>query len=428
MTTIKVLNFDLDAAGAAIFSKTGFAQIAVLGVAFLIAWLIARAVRPRFSGLHEPGLAKIGAGSANRLLQPLAFLVLAWLAQFFLARYQAVPILHIALPLILSFVVIRLALYLVRHLIPPSSLLKSSERLIAFTVWILVALYLTGVLPELMGALEETKLSTGAGKGQEISLRQIIEAILLALVTVFVALSLSSLFEKKVMSAATIDISSRVVITKFVRAAALVVALLIALPLVGIPLTLLSVIGGALGVGLGFGLQKIASNYISGFIILLDRSIHLGDLVTVDTRHGVVKAINSRYTVLKSADGTEAIIPNDTLITNIVVNHSHADPLTILKTAVMISYESDVERARAILLAAAAAQPRVHKLPAPVALIKQLGDKGVELELWVRIPNTDHGHDSLRSDMLTDVLKQFDNAGVALAKPFAVNLPAVKPG
>lgn len=410
--TIKVLDFDPAAAAAAVFSSAGLTQLAALAVAFLFAWLLARAVRPRLSGQHEPGFAKIGAGSANRLLQPLAFLILAWLARFILAKYQAVPVLHIAMPLILSFVVIRLALYLLRHLIPPSSFLKSSERFIAFTVWILVALYLTGVLPELLGALEETKIG---GKGQEVSLRQIVEAILLALVTVFIALSLSSLFEKRVMAAATVDISSRVVITKFVRAFALIVALLIALPLVGIPLTLLSVIGGALGVGLGFGLQKIASNYVSGFIILLDRSIRLGDLVTVDNRHGIVKGINSRYTVLKSLDGTEAIIPNDTLITNTVVNHTHSDPLVLVKTNVTISYESDIERARAILLEAALAQPRVHKFPEPAALIKELDNKGVELELTVWIHDPDQGQSGLRSDMYRYVLKHFREAGITMA-------------
>lgn len=409
--TLQILDFNLEAASTAMMSSQGATQIAALAVAFFLAWLLARTVRPRLPEKLAPGFARIGAGSANRLMLPLLFLVLAWLARFILSQFQAVPILHIAMPLILAFVVIRLALYLLRHLIPPSELLKSSERFIAFTVWILLALYLTGVLPELISALDDTKIPLN---NQQVSLRQIVEALVLAVITVFVSLSLSSLFEKRVMGATSIDISLRVVISKFLRVFALIVAFLIALTVLGIPLTLLSVFGGALGVGLGFGLQKIASNYVSGFIILLDRSIRMGDLLTVENRHGTVKGIHSRYTVLKSLDGTEAIIPNDTLITTIVVNHTHSDRLALVKTSVTVSYDSDIERARIILLAGAASQARVEKIPEPSALIRQLGDNGVELELSVWIRDPDQGEGGLRSDMLGYILEQFRSAGIKM--------------
>lgn len=411
---MKVLDFNFEAVSQAVLSTTGATQITALAFAFLLSWLLARAVRPRLPDNLEPGIAKIGAGSAARLMLPVIFLILAWLTRLALVKFQPVPILNMAMPLILSFVAIRLALYLLRHLIPPSALLKSSERFIAYTVWIVLALYLTGVLPEMLSALDETKILL---TDHQVSLRQIVEALVLAVITIFVALSLSSLFENRVMAATSIDISSRVVVSKFVRVFALMVGLLIALPLVGIPLTLLSVFGGALGVGLGFGLQKIASNYVSGFIILLDRSIRLGDLVTVDNRHGVVKGINSRYTILKSLDGTEAIIPNDTFITNTVVNHTHSDPLVSFKTSLTLDYESDIERACEILLAAALSQARVHKSPEPTALIKQLGENGVELELTVWIHDPDQGQAGLRSDILQYVLRHFREAHISMPMP-----------
>ena len=416
---MKVLDLNMAEVIATVFSTGGATQIAALAVTFLLAWLLTRLLRPRLPDNLQPGFAKIGAGSANRLMLPLLFLVFAWLARVMLAKLQAVPILHLAMPLILAFVVIRLALYLLRHLIPPSALLKSSERYIAFTVWLLLALYLTGVLPELITALEDTKIPLNS---QQISLRQIIEALLLAVITIFVALSLSRLFEQRVMATVSVDISSRVVITKFIRVIALVIALLIALTVLGIPLGLLSVFGGALGVGLGFGLQKIASNYVSGFIILLDRSLRLGDLVTVDNRHGVVQGIHSRYTVLKALDGTEAIIPNDTLITNTVVNHTHSDRLALVKSTVTVSYDSSIEkieRAQAIMLAAAAAQVRVHKNPEPTALIKQLGELGVELELNVWIHDPDLGQGSLRSELLQYILRHFREAGILISRATA---------
>ncbi len=415
-------NLDFDSITADLVSKSGATQMAVLAVAFLLAWLLTRMLRPRLPDKLEPGFAKIGAGSANRLMLPLLFLILAWLARLLLAKFQTVPILNIAMPLILAFVAIRLALYLLRHLIPPSALLKSSERFIAFTVWGLLALYLTGVLPELLGSLEDTKIPLN---NQHISLRQIIEALLLAVITVFIALSLSRLFEKRIMEADSVNISSRVVITKFVRVIALVLALLIALTVLGIPLGLLSVFGGALGVGLGLGLQKIASNYVSGFIILLDRSIRLGDLVTVDNRYGVVQGIKSRYTEIKSLDGTVAIVPNDTLITNTVINHTHSVRLALMKVTLSVSFDSDIERALAILLAAGTAQHRVQKAPAPAALIKQLADNGIELALDVWIHDPDQGQSGLRSDILREVLQHFRDAGVKLAVSTAASAAAL---
>jgi small-conductance mechanosensitive channel len=390
-------------------------QLALLALAILMAWLAARIVRAKLPADLEPGLAKISAGSAHRLVLPLILLMLAWLARFAMQKFQPTPLLNFAIPLIASFAIIRLALYLLRHLIPPSEFLKASERLIAYGVWLIVALYLTGTLADIATALDDIKFSFG--KQPAITMRQVIEALLSAGVTVFVALSVSSLIEKRVMAAATLDMSSRVVITKFVRAFALVFAVLIALPLVGIDLTVLSVFGGALGVGLGFGLQKIASNYVSGFIILLDRSVRLGDLVTVDSRHGVIAAIKARYTVVRGLDGTEAIIPNDTLITNTVINHSYSDPVVSMKLGVTVAYDSDLDRARQIMLDAAAAQARVLTNPAPAVFVKELADNGIELEMAVWIRDPDQGQSSLRSELLLQTWRGFQAAGISVPYP-----------
>ncbi len=406
--------FDFDALSSALLSKQGLVQLALLVVAFLMALLAARIIRTQLPADLEPGLAKIGAGSAHRLVLPLSFLVFALLGRALLAKLQPVPIFHVAMPLIASYAMIRLALYVLRHLIPPSPFLKTSERFIAITVWGIVALYLTGVLPELLSALEETRIVLNK---QELSLRQILEALVLALITLFIALSVSSLIEKRVMRAETIDMSSRVVVSKFVRVLFLVVALLIALPLVGIPLSLLSVFGGALGVGLGFGMQKIAGNYVSGFIILLDRSIRLGDLITIDGRHGVVQAIKGRYTVIKGLDGTEAIVPNDSLVTNTVINHTYTDPKVAVKIGVTVAYETNLDEAMAILQAAAKANPRVEASPEPAVQLKALGDNGIELELTVWIHDAELGQSSLRSDVLMQVWRDFRAANISVPFP-----------
>lgn len=411
---MSAFNFEFDALTEALLSRQGIIQLALLLVAFLLALLAARIIRLRLPADLQPGLYKIGAGSAHRLILPLSFLIFALLVRVVLARFQPVPVFHVALPLIASFAMIRLALYVLRHLIPPSAFLKTSERFIAYSVWAIVALYVTGILPELLGMLEETRFVLNK---HEVTLRQIIEAVLLALITVFIALSISSLIEKQLMRAATIDMSSRVVISKFIRVLSLIVALMIALPLVGIPLSLLSVFGGALGVGLGFGLQKIASNYLSGFIILLDRSIRLGDLVTIEGRHGVVLAIKGRYTVIKGMDGTEAIIPNDTLVTNTVINHTYTDTKVAVRISVTVGYETDLDQAMAILIDSALANSRCEQTPEPAVQLKQLGDNGIELELIVWIHDAELGQSSLRSDVLMNAWRAFRDAKISIPYP-----------
>src|SRR5260221_13570919 len=181
------------------------------------------------------------------------------------------------------------------------------------------------------------------------------------------------------------DFTTRVVITKVAKVSILVIAVFVALPIAGIDITTLSIFSGAVGVGLGFGLQKVAANYVSGFIVLLDRSLRIGDVVTVDNRRGEVKAIESRYTVIKGSDGVEAIIPNEKMITEIVSHHTYSDPRISMVLAVTVSYESDIERACAILAEAARRQSRVIAEPAAMARVKGLTERGVELELTVWI-------------------------------------------
>jgi small-conductance mechanosensitive channel len=395
-------------------SPQGLAQIGVIAAASLLAWLIARILQHQLPEHLEPGLAKIGAGSVYRMVTPLLLLVLAWLGRFALAKLQPVPLLNVVLPLIAAFAVIRLAVYLLRHVMAPSALLKSSERFIVLFIWTLFALYITGALAEIASALEDVVFPIG---NKKVTLRLVVEAGLSAIITIFVALGVSGLIEARIMKAEALDVSSRVVISKLMRAIALAVSLLIALPLVGFDLTMLSVFGGALGVGLGFGLQKIASNYISGFIILLDRSLRLGDLVTIDNRQGVIDAIKARYTVIRSLDGTEAIVPNDTLITSTVINHTYTNSIVSVKTGVTIGYESDLAVARSLLLAIASKHPRVLKDRECAVLVKALGDNGIEIELNVWINDADQGQSSLKSDLLTEIWQEFRKNDISIPFP-----------
>lgn len=387
-------------------------EFAVIFVGVALAWLVSYLLRPKIQA--APGPWHLGWGGLARILFPVAALLLVWLGKALFFRDTPVPLLDVASALLLSLAIIRLAIYGLRHAFPPNAALKGSERAIAYIVWAGVALHITGALPHVAHFLDS--LSFTAGK-QTISVLLVLQAIVTVVVTLVAALWLARLAEARLMKAEHLNSSIRVMLGKVIRAVLLVLAILVALPAVGIDITVLSVFGGALGVGLGFGLQKIASNYVSGFIILLERSIRLGDLVTVDNRQGVVSQLNTRYTVLRSLDGTEAIIPNEALITNTVVNHSFTDRRAMLKLPVQVSYQSDLEAALEVLLRVTAAHPRIMKSPEPGAFVKGFGENGVDLEVIAWIPDPEQGSMPLRSELFLQIWREFKDKGIEIPYP-----------
>ncbi len=396
-----------------LLTREGALQVLVLLLCLACAWLGARVIRSRMPEGLAPGTAKVSAGGVVRLAAPTIMLALVWLSSLALAKFQAVPMLKVALPIIGSFMLIRFAVYMLRHTIAPSPTLKAFERIIVYSAWSVVVLHFTGLLPELIAGLEAIGVTVGK---QKITLWMVIAAILSVAIAVFVALFLTGVLERRIMTLQSVDLTMRVFATKLLRAIAVLMAVLIALPLVGIDITVLSVFGGAVGVGLGLGLQKIASNYVSGFVLLLDHSIRPGDLVTIDNRYGVVTDIKARYTVLRSFDGTESIIPNDFIVTNTLTNHSYADKSITVKCAMVVAHSAPLAQALTMFSDAAKTQPRVLAEPAPLALVRQITDVGIELELTVWISDPENGQAALRSDILCAALAQFRTAGVELAK------------
>src|SRR6185503_20170708 len=262
--------------------------------------------------------------------------------------------------------------------------------------------------------LSEVEFAAGAHR---LSLMALLSGALWVLVTIMLALWAGAALEDRLMRAEGLHMSLRVVLARVGRTLLIIVAVLLALPLMGVDLTVLSVFGGALGVGLGLGLQKIASNYLSGFIILLDRSIRLGDMITADGHHGEVTRITTRYTVVRSLTGVEAIIPNDSLVTTTVLNHSYSDRRVRLAVRVQVSYRTDMEEALKILLEVARKQPRVLQEPEPTAQVLQLGDSGVDLELGFWIEDPERGSQNVRSDVSLALLAEFRSRGIEIPYP-----------
>jgi small-conductance mechanosensitive channel len=386
----------------------------VLAVAAVAAWGVMRLLQPHLEQKTENRWRT----SVRRVGCPLAMLlgVIAGreVARLWLANTH---LLNLAVPLLLALVGVRAVIRALRYVFGPRESMKLWERTVAWVIWGAFALHITGLLPRIHTAMEALSFQSGSHR---FSLWLLFQAAAVIVVAVILALTLARVVETRLMGVTQMNLSLRMALSKAGRTVFLILAVLVALPAVGIDLTVLSVFGGALGVGIGFGLQKVASNYISGFIILLDRSVRIGDLVTVDGKYGAVSQINTRYTLLRSLDGTESIVPNETLITHTVVNHSLTKPNVRITLPVQVAYEADLEQAEGIMLEAARSQGRVvldEPDNLPRVFLKEFADNGILLELAVWIRDPSEGQNNLRSDINWAIWRRFKAAGIEIPFP-----------
>ncbi len=387
-------------------------QFAIIVASIAIAWMVNGALR-NYVMAKAPEHWKLAIGSINRMLFPLTTLMLILLSQWTISGWQHISLLQLASRLFLAMAVIRLIVYLLRYLFSPGGWLKTLESVIGWSVWGLLALHLTGVLPQISQALEGMQFNIGKNP---VNLLLVLQALLTVIVTIFIALWLSRLLENKLMRAEQVNVNLRVVLGKIIRIMLLFVATLVALSAVGLDITLLSVFGGALGVGLGFGLQRIASNYVSGFIILLDKSMQIGDVISVDKHYGIVEAMHSRYMLLSKLDGTHVIIPNESLITTAVVNHSLTEHKGRVQIELTINVNSPLELALQLMQDIAKQHERVLDTPTPAARIKGFGENVVELTLTVWVPDPENGALGLQSDLFLEIWRAFQKNNIGFAK------------
>jgi small-conductance mechanosensitive channel len=371
------------------------------------------------SGVHVDAL-RFSIDGFRRLAFPLAAQALLWVGEAVLRLTQVLGssadarLLRLAMTLLAAMAVIRLLVYVLRRVLKNVAMIATFERVIALSIWLVVALHVTGWLGGVIEWLEATTLPIGKTK---VSLWVVLMGALSVLVTLLASLWLGSSIEARLMRATSLDSNVRAVLSRVLRALLVLVAVLVALSLVGIDLTVLSVFGGALGVGLGLGLQRIASNYVSGFIILLDRSLRIGDMITVDKYYGAVTQINTRYTVIRALDGTEAIVPNEMLIAQPVTNHSQSDKKVRLAVKVSVGYEADVHQAMRLMEEAALTQGRVLLEPKPTAALVSFGADGLDLEIgfWIRDP--EEGRLNVQSGVALAIFERFKGAGISIPYP-----------
>lgn len=394
-------------------------QLAILCGSLLLAWLIKGLVKKKLAPIKTNW--KYSVASINRVVFPVSALILVIVAKSAFIRLHTpsaykidVSLLHIAAQLLLALAAIRILIYLLRNIFTFQPWVAASEKAISLLIWFGFALHITGVMPEVIQVLNEFDFKVGK---YHFSLLLLVNGLISVIVTMLLALWSGRIIETRIMRAASWDLSLRVVFAKFIRAILVILGVLIALPLVGIDLTILSVFGGALGVGLGFGLQKIASNYVSGFIILLDRSIRLGDVITVNDRYGEISRLTARYIVLKSLDGTEAIIPNETLISSIVINHSYSNRQMRITVPIQVAYDSNLSQAMPLMLDATTSQSRILREPSPTVLLKGFGGSGINLELSFWIADPENGFGLLSSDINLAIWEKFQQAGIQIPSP-----------
>lgn len=413
----------------ALGSAAGWVELAIVMACALVAWALdARLERRRAARASSRSAVALSLGGFAHALFPLVALSLLLLARL-IYRWYATPLfLDIALPIALAFAAVRVLIYGLRRILPQHGWLRVWERGLTALVLVTLVLHYVGVLPGVATELDNIEVPIGHG---HISLLAIGKGALLVLVTLAITLWISGLIEQKLMSSDTLEGNMRVVLAKFVRAVLLLLAVLLSLEAVGIDLTVLTVFGGAVGVGIGLGLQKLASNYIAGFTILLDRSIRIGDVVTVDNRYGTIAKVTSRYVVVRSTDGIEAIVPNETLVTTTVLNHTYTSKHVRVGVNVRVTYDSDIENALRIMEEIAPTEPRVLATPPPRAFVLRFADTAIELELGVWINDPEAGQLELRSALSRKVLAAFRAQSITMSPPSPVfrlvNDPAVMP-
>lgn len=399
--------------------SSAWLELGALLACLLFAYGLARTLWQRHTRA-EPGRETVwfGRGVFSGGILPVLALVLVSIAQAVIGHYQTVFWLRLAGSLLLSLAVIRLVARVLTQTFPNSTSMRLVERLFSWMAWGVAVLGSLGLLPAVMAELEAVHFSVGK---TAVNLLTLIEGLLVAAFMVVGVLWFSATFERRVLSQLVTDLSMRKVGMNLLRTVLITVGLLIVLSVVGVDLTALSVLGGALGVGLGFGMQKIASNYVSGFLVLIERALRIGDNVRVNGFEGRITDIKTRFTVIRASNGREAIVPNETLITQPVENLTASDRRFSLSTNVVVPLNCDVGQVQRILVeAASTAHPRVLADPAPVALLLNVLAHGLEFSLIYYIEDPNNGQGGIRSAVNIAVLQGLRNAHIPLALPSQV--------
>ena len=407
---------------AALTRPTALTELAALAVCVVLAWGVVWLAR-RSVGAPDPNSIWFGRKIIDGVMFPLLLLCAGYVARDLVARWIPMAVFRIAIPVLVSLAAIRIGVKVLQVAFREAPIVRLLERTISWLAWIAMVLWVSGLLPLVLEELDQITWKVG---GTLISVRTMIEGTLTGGAVLIITLWISSAIEARLLRKATGgELSLRKAISNATRALLMFVGLLVALSAVGIDFTALSVLGGAIGVGIGFGLQKLAANYVSGFVILAERSMRIGDNVRVDNFEGCITNINARYTVIRSTSGRESIVPNEMMIIQRVENLSLADARVWLSTVVSVGYDSDVDLVMRLLQEAAIQNPRVLRDPAPAVALSAFGADGLEFTVGYWIADPENGQLGLRSQINLAILHSLREHKIDI--PYPQRVIHVKP-
>lgn len=385
-------------------------QLAILAAGLVVAYFLSRPILKKIDKaessskwLANPVIHAI----SHDLLLPLLWLLIHGIAILVLHGMGIrAQLLTVTATLLAAWVAIRFFSTFVRN--------NSLSRFIAMVAWVIAAMSIVGWLEPTIEFLDGLAFNLGELR---VSVLTIIKGLITLGFLLWVAVAISNMTERQMRNLTGLTPSLQVLFSKLIKILLITFAILIGVSSVGIDITALAVFSGAVGVGIGFGLQKIVSNFISGVILLLDRSIKPGDVIEVDDTYGWINKLSGRHVSVITRDGKEHLIPNEDLITQKVINWSYSNKAVRIRVPISISYNADLHLARKIILEAAGKVPRVLANPAPVCLLWGFGDNSVDLELRVWIEDPANGVANIRSQILLEVWDGFHANAIQIPFP-----------
>jgi small-conductance mechanosensitive channel len=415
---------------AGLFSRLTHPEILAELVAIVIAILIAIAASHFLRLWHRRRAARAVPDGEPTWMRALvegcvllaayffAIVVLLGVRSLLAVADMDVAIVDIALQLIVALLLVRLGIYLLGLALGPRSWVRLWSNRITLVLWIAISFQLLGWFDGVEQTLDRMDLLPGKAT---FSLWSLVKGIVVVTGFILVASVVARAIERRVMAIEAVALSTRIGISKFAQFFLIGLGVLLGINAAGVDLTALTVLTGAIGIGLGFGLQAIASNFVSGFVLLMDKSIKPGDVIsftgttgTSTENFGWVQELRGRFVVVRDRDGVETLVPNQNLITSSVINWSYSDQRVRLRLPVMISYRDDPEKALELLIQAAANHPRILRDPAPVSRLMSFEDYGMRLEarFWIRDPM--NGVNNVRSDVNRTIWRLFRDAGITI--------------
>jgi small-conductance mechanosensitive channel len=397
-------------------------EIAAVLATFGLGWFLGRYLRNRLIPPDAPPPTNFREQLAEGAIKISPFIIatlLLFLTRGVLNSFGLeINFLDLMLQLMGALVLIRIGVFLLRLSVGPETWLKGWETRLTLVIWAVVAINLFGWLAPVRTRLNSIPLTKGK---DPLTVWSLLESLVIITLFVLAATWLARWIERRLMSVSGLAVSTRIGASKFIHAFLIVFSILIGLNYAGLDLRTLTVFTGALGIGLGFGLQAIASNFVSGFVLLMDRSIKPGDVIsftgvggTTTEGFGWVQELKGRYVVVRDRDGVETLVPNQNLITNSVINWSYTDPKVRIKVPVRVSYQDDPELALRVLIKAAEGHRRILREPAPVSRLMAFSDSGMDLELRFWIADPQEGVNNVRSEVNRTVWRLFKENNITI--------------